>query len=790
MSMIRRRSRLFRCICFVVNTIRPVAAISTIGSPIRRWGGRHENKGVLMKRANKIARKIGLLLAVAVLVGIGLANVPVVAQANSTPIALPSSSIVPTVLTAGNATMSSGLTVFTTDANAYYWVNNFNSSSSTLTWSVSASSATTYSVTGIFSAPNGTPFTVTDSGNGNSFSYTTTTDGWENQTLGTIAIPQGTSNVTLSRSTSTSTETDIKSLEFLPNGSLTAYNQSVSNAKVSSQWLTNAGYGLFLQYGGWGFPKSGAAKTLNDQACDFNVQNFVNLVQSTGAGYVVWSYTWWTYQADGPNSAIDSIAGNTTHTATCDLDLKVAQALHAIGVKFLLYYHNGHGTDPTWFSEQGYPAGHGTTGAGDMTTFNSNWTNIVENVGNDLGTNLDGWWIDDGSYYYPDDFASLESALRAGNSNRIVTFNSWEAAKFTNYEDYSPGETCSSGLGSGTVDSTGIYTNGPQVGLRAQCLYMMNQDWGVHAENTAISAPNVSALETAATNAQSSHTAISLNLMMWEDGAIDPSTYDALQAVHHIFDPTSTLVNDTSSQITYGGTWGYSSGRGAGDLSDDVHYSTTAGSTASITFTGTGIDVLAPTDSGYGSATVSLDGTAEGTVSLGSTSVYDAQQVIYSVRGLSSGTHTLILTQASSGAYLEVDGFNTVNSGAGVVSSLVNDTSSQIAYGGTWGYSSGRGAGDFDNDLHYTTTAGSTATITFTGTGIDVLAPTDSGYGTASVTLDGVSKGTVNQATSSGYVPQQTTYSVRGLSSGSHTLVFTQSSSGSYFQIDAFDTVS
>jgi hypothetical protein len=745
-----------------------------------------------MKSASTTKRMRGVAVWLATaLVAVGLATIPTAAQANSTPIALPTSSIVPTVLAAGNATKSSGLTLLTTDADAYYWVNNFNTSSSTLTWSVSAASATTYSVLGILSAPSGTPFTVKDSGNNNSFTYTTTTGGWENQILGTISIPQGTSNVTLSRSSTTGSETDIKSLELLPSGSVTAYNQSVSNAKASSQWLTNAGYGIFLQYGAWGYPKSGAAKSLDNQACDFNVSNFVNMVQSTGAGYVIWSYTWYTYESDGPNSAIDSISGDTTHTASCDLDKEVAQALHAIGVKFILYYHMGHGTDASWWSKQGYPSGHAQTGSGDMTAFDSHWTSVVTNVGNDLGSSLDGWWFDDGSYYYPNNFAALEASARVGNSSRIVTFNSWTAAKFTSYEDYASGETCSNGVGSGNVDSTGMYTSGPQVGLRAQCMDMMNQDWGVHSANTAISAPNLGSVQSAATNAKNAHTALSLNLMMWEDGAIDPSTYDALQAVHHIFDPSATLVNDNSSQIAYGGTWVDSTGRGQGDYNNDLHASTTTGSTATITFTGTGIDVLGPTGSGYGSATVTLDGVSKGTVNQGISASYDAQQVAYSVRGLSSGTHTLKLTQASSGSYFQVDGFNTVNSGGGgVVSPLINDTSSQIAYGGTWGYATGRGAGDFSNDLHYSTTTGSTATITFTGTGIDVLGPTDAGYGSASVKVDGVSKGTVSQALGTTYDPQQVTYSIRGLASGSHTLVLTQSSSGAYFQVDAFDTVS
>ena len=69
--------------------------------------------------------------------------------------------------------------------------------------------------------------------------------------------------------------------------------------------------------------------------------------------------------------------------------------------------------------------------------------------------------------------------------------------------------------------------------------------------------------------------------------------------------------------------------------------------TATFTFTGTGVDYIAAKWYNRGIAAVSLDGGAEQMFDLyapgvaGDTSTVQYQQVIYSVRGLANGPHTL-----------------------------------------------------------------------------------------------------------------------------------------------------
>ena len=92
--------------------------------------------------------------------------------------------------------------------------------------------------------------------------------------------------------------------------------------------------------------------------------------------------------------------------------------------------------------------------------------------------------------------------------------------------------------------------------------------------------------------------------------------------------------------------------------------------------------------------------------------------------------------------------------------------------------------GDLENGVHYTQQDGDSASITFTGTGIDFLTETNSDEGDIAVTLDGVAKGTVSANTAQRHT-RFPVYSVTGLAAGRHTLTVSKKS-GTYFLVDGF----
>jgi len=120
--------------------------------------------------------------------------------------------------------------------------------------------------------------------------------------------------------------------------------------------------------------------------------------------------------------------------------------------------------------------------------------------------------------------------------------------------------------------------------------------------------------------------------------------------------------------------------------------------------------------------------------------------------------------------------------------SASNDTATAVTYAGSgWNYSSGRGYGDYGDDVHYSSSAGASATFSFTGSGVSWLAQRSDQTGPVEVYVDGVDEGTVTPVTAAAPFPtQQVDYSITGLVPGSHTLQIVNNAAN-LLTIDALD---
>lgn len=135
---------------------------------------------------------------------------------------------------------------------------------------------------------------------------------------------------------------------------------------------------------------------------------------------------------------------------------------------------------------------------------------------------------------------------------------------------------------------------------------------------------------------------------------------NAVQAAGYSYD-------DAAGALTYAGSWthaGPSVSYTAGDYDSTESWSTQAGATMSVTFTGTAVQWIGPKNNNGGIADVSIDGTDEGTVDTYTAAGKQFQQVLFSKSGLSSGSHTLTITvtgnqnPASSADTIVVDAIN------------------------------------------------------------------------------------------------------------------------------------
>lgn len=738
----------------------------------------------------------------------------------------------------------------------YSYVGGFNSTQDYLAWSINVPAAAQYRIQALLDAGDGEQFTLTASGGATTVTATFTASGggWNKYPVDASAaldLPAGAVCLTIAHTSGSSAGRDsIRSLELIRASDVAAYNQRIADFKLGptpkADWFRNAGYGLMFQYGSWGLPNNAnTAKALDRTAADFPVDQFVQMVKNTGAKYVIWSMSWWGYRMEAPLSAANTIVsttapaagadvpaapgvpGTATSLATQSYDLigAVASKLQAQGIRFILYYHTGSEEKYLWWPWQGLPDSNQSSptrssfssfGIRDSATFVSNWKKVITEIGNRYGTNLDGFFFDDGMIYYPSPFESMGAAARAGNPNRLISWNAYILPRVTEFQDMDMGEN-SRGQATNpvSIDANSIELQGPGTGLIQHGMSVMDNDWGVNNGNSTgqqsrsgsnvISAGGVASSDAIAwgLTAQQKKVPISFDLMMYEDGTLpdaDLRTFsDLRQAVYPgTVEPLPsgvTMVDDTDAALTFTGSWTAITGRlaSSGDYGNDIHNTAVAGDKVDFSFTGTGADILGALTATPVSFAVSVDGTqitpsdqpyARAAANAAS---YAAQQVLYSARHLDPGPHTVTLTLVS--GTLNIDAVRKL-----AMPAQLNDTDPAFAYTGGWSYAGQRGLGDFNDDIHQSSTSGDAVTIAFSGTGIDVNAPISSGCASciADVVLDGVKVSTLNGANAGALAlassqAQQHMWGVRNLSPGPHTLklVNTQADSASSLQIDS-----
>lgn len=282
------------------------------------------------------------------------------------------------------------------------------------------------------------------------------------------------------------------------------------------KWFKNAGFGLMFQWGNWGYPASGERKTpWNKVYEDFDIEAFANKMKALDPGYIIWSITWRGSRFSAPLKSVDGIMGSKDFTMEYDFLGKLTDALTERGIPVFLYYHPGTEEPEFWKTIWQGPEKREVFEKANIAI----WTEIGER----LGTKLSGWFVDDGMVQlYPADFVAYIRALKAGNPQRLVSFNAWKFPNCTPYEDLSMGE----GDISGAVKD-GVLLSGPIKGLMAHYMTILDgPDWGVWKPNTVILKPGgtVASWQQKINAGKRNGYPISLCVLMYEDGSLGKET--------------------------------------------------------------------------------------------------------------------------------------------------------------------------------------------------------------------------------------------------------------------------
>lgn len=286
-------------------------------------------------------------------------------------------------------------------------------------------------------------------------------------------------------------------------------------------------------------------------------------------------------------------------------------------------------------------------------------------------------------------------------------------------------------------------------------------------------------------------------------------------------------VNNDDTGISYKGAWQSSRNRGLGDYKDDVQYTEKDNDYLEYSFFGTGIELITEKDPSQGDMDIYIDGEFKQTISTYNESKQVLQSV-YSINGLTEGTHTIKAIKKS-GYYMLLDQFKVKTAdllgpdsasfdkagAADITTTLVVDGSNLIgiANGGvalTAGvdytmsgsqvtikkeYLAARPSGsvsltfsfggDRHNDVHYTMNDGDYYEYAFKGTGLELIMPKGPSQGEIDVYVDGERKTTVDTYHAS-RLTKQSVYSLSGLSNSVHTVKVVKKS-GAEMLVDGLD---
>lgn len=575
------------------------------------------------------------------------------------------------------------------------WIEGWNSTSQSFSWNVKTTTADSFYFDAMINGTNGATIQVTVGTN--QFNYTLTGSGWDKIRIGQIALPLGDSTVTL-KATSGTFNMGLKSLELIPVSAASTIQTNIQNARSKATWMKNSPVGVMYQWGQWGAYPNGTQPAwpgsyagvagspyFKNSEPDWNL--LADRIKGMGADYVVWSITWAQYFVAAPITAIDNVlpGRTTTNYGGQDYLMHMLDALKARGLRVMFYYHTGHDANPdtTWWdsfwnvSSNGYYA--------RKETAMDKWMNIITEIGNRYGSKLDGWMFDDGGYYYPGPYDKYSAAARAGNPDRMISFNSQSNPRLTDYEDFYFGEGNNGYYLSDTVQN-GKYVGGPFSGEYAfGNMNVDNGDWGIRTGDTAAITTNFSrdAFIRYSENAISKQTSIAYSMRMWgnlDQAATDISYItDAANLAHAIRD--GNLYNDTDAAVSYTGS-GWFSQYNYNGYQSNQHVTATNEDSFTLSFYGTGVDIMAPTYSDQGNIDFYVDDVFKSTASAYSTSRVD-QTKIYSVSGLTLGNHT-IKGVKTSGSYMIMDAFNVSSTDPSSASSTssassVSTTSSSIS---------------------------------------------------------------------------------------------------------------
>ncbi len=241
--------------------------------------------------------------------------------------------------------------------------------------------------------------------------------------------------------------------------------------RANTDWFKEARWGVLLHYLAELHSDADGEMTVerwNRQVDAFDTRAFASQLKSVGARYVIVTIGQNSGYYLSPNSTYDALVGRTSSRCSRrDLVADLSSALEREGIRLMTYLPSGApaydpvavkalewewgftGLSQAW--PENWPHHPKSAHSGKrLVEFQLKWEAVIREWSLRWGDRIAGWWID-GCYFAEEmyghetapNFESLVAALKAGNPNGLVSFNTGvrtPVISATEHEDFTAGE--------------------------------------------------------------------------------------------------------------------------------------------------------------------------------------------------------------------------------------------------------------------------------------------------------------------------------------------------------------
>jgi hypothetical protein len=318
---------------------------------------------------------------------------------------------------------------------------------------------------------------------------------------------------------------DIRSIELLPISAkkqIKAERERAIASRESVEWLKETGYGLMFHWTSQSVQRDGSIKKYEDAVNDFDVKKFANMVEETGAGYVILTIGHAESYCPAPIKSWETV--HPGHTTQRDLIEEIADALNSKGIK-LICYING----PLGFN---LPV-ETKPSTEEIQAFISNFKNILTEMGNRYQNKIAGYWFD--SWYqiferFPEvPFEEFNIAAKTGYNDRIICLNSWIYPAVTPWQDYWSGEVASPI----ELPENGYMKDGPDPDLPYQALLIMEPYWVQQKAEMPEPRFTSSQLSQYIKDCLMNKGAVTINMGIYQDGTVGEKALNVMKEVRN-----------------------------------------------------------------------------------------------------------------------------------------------------------------------------------------------------------------------------------------------------------------